>query len=619
LSYFVLPEPKHLLNSTIRRWLGSEFSPEVLLQAYLTIPNGQVKNFLNACRALVGALHEKVLYVAVIGSKAAEGSGIWHKYFAIWLSRYVPNVVIDFIDYNEIADDWIQVSEDSFLSCEWIPGGMTREELDQRGYNAVVDDVWSYESGSGIGEVQAQYYSLKGTVGQESYEPFLHPTETRKFSHPPLPQQAACSCMTCTECLRCSQSYDDYVFLRHICVRLGHNTQCIGVSFLSDLARVAEMVREIKMKPLIDLKTYAMFRRVMAVSEEVALEFSGAQIAQGVGQPTFLQLRRKAQELKGTFEKVVYPELTGKRILFCGVPSTILGATHIETISGVHSAVVCDYVFCASAEVWQQQFSGAAVFCPIGVNYARDHFPDWEYTGKEIQGYKEFKRKPEFKPLRLEARTPHQVWRNVHFAPQSLTPFLDSTQLDEPLQRRGIYVQGSKFYSLQFDSSYFKVVRFRRDLWRFSIWVNGPEWGPMLECIEKIGAGQGFCQVSAGCYLPWDMTEGELSQVESRMKIAHHIYIRRKYDSGDRVFRPQERLTLGDRVLTWSQFFGEQGEFEISGAGRSALRRRSSTLPVLLIRSEPMLKDVWSTSCVLGFATYDRFRESVDLLIGDTG
>jgi len=613
LSHFVLPQKKELLNSSIRRSLGSDLAPEVLLQTYLTLPNGQVKNFLNACRGTVGALKERLLYVAVVGSKAAEGSGIWHKYYAIWLSRHVPNVVIDFIDYKERADDWVQVSETSFLSCEWIVEGMTREDLERRGYNVIIDDVWSYETGSGIGPVSAPYFSLKGTANQDGYQPYLHQVETRKFSHPPLAQKAACYCMTCRECLACSVDYDDYILLRHLCVRLGHVTQCIGVSFLNDLARVSEMVREIRMKPIVDVQIYAVFRRIMAISEEISLDFSGAQVSQGQGQAEFLQLRRKARELKGTFERIIYPDFVGKRVLFCGVPSTILGSTKIETISGAHSAVICDYVFCANVEVWQQQFSSATVYCPIGIQYARDHFPDWEYTGKDVQGYKEFKRRIEVKPLQLDKTSPHQLWQRTCFLPLDIAPFVDSSLLSAPLEKRGKFVLGSQFYSLSFNSSYFKVIRFRRELWRQSIWVNGPEWGPALDAIETLGRGPGFCHVSADIYLPWDMTEGEFYGVEQRLKVAHHQYVRKKFDNGDRSFRPQERITIGSFIETWSQFFGRQGEFIITGELRNILCRNSRTLPILLIRSDPSLLSTWQIASALGFAAYSKFREVLDL------
>jgi hypothetical protein len=146
-TYFVT-KTGPVMNSRILREFPGYGTPMERLFSYFSFPNGQVKNFLNACRACVSL--EGEVYVCVLGSKSSEGSGLWHKYFALYLAQRCSALWIDFYDFNERAQEWNFSIGNASIHCRWIPRPQSLVELVSLKYDCVVDDVWSYDTGPGL-------------------------------------------------------------------------------------------------------------------------------------------------------------------------------------------------------------------------------------------------------------------------------------------------------------------------------------------------------------------------------------------------------------------------------------------------------------------------------------
>jgi hypothetical protein len=226
-AYYVLPDRSAILKSTIRRIAGrTDLDEHLWLHRMFTFPNGQVKNFVNACRASFG-LGRKMCTVAVVGSKAREGGGTWHRLFAAYLSSLYEEVWIDFYDPAETPSYWQLVTSTSKVTCQWIVEEVQPTMVQD--YDIIIDDVW-YDGRPGLVK-ELSHGSLKGSYLSEGYLPFLHPTETRKIVAPCSSYKSPCLCMLCQELAKCSRDFEQYQTLRMMCSRLGHNTSCEAAFF----------------------------------------------------------------------------------------------------------------------------------------------------------------------------------------------------------------------------------------------------------------------------------------------------------------------------------------------------------------------------------------------------
>jgi len=560
--HFVLPTGKPVLRSTIRRVMGQMDQPIRLLSSYLSIPNGQVKNFLNACRAV--PLHMPLVRVAVIGSKAAEGGGRWHKYFALYLARRCKHVIVDFYDYAEREDMWVKQLEGSFISCEWIAEGVTVAGLSASSYDVIVDDVWTHETGPslpGVTQVPLQAFSWKGGKQETArFVPFLHPSETRCFSHPPLRNvQAGCQCLVCRECKACSDDYEDYLFLRHMCSRLGHEAPCVGVSFTEELRLVDDFLRQLLSQPQVTLRKASYFRAAMAVSEEIALDIKGLMVRQAHDiEPQFRSYQRTDHHV-GAFEKNSYPWLEGKAVFFSGVPSTVLGTTKVRRVQSYQSPDQCDAVFCSSFDVWRQQFISNVVYTPYCGAEVRERFPDWEWTGRQVLTFREYVRRKDVQETASVQEKPHQICAKLMYPPWGLFPYTDVSLHGDYVRDRGDYMKGAKFFSLKRKGAFISLVPFNPEQWSSSIWVRCHDWGPIMEGLHDVGPVFGF--MNAAIPLPWNIDPDQLLEIEKRYCGDAQQILRRYYYDKDEEFAWSQRVQVEGQLMTLRQYLSIQVEF----------------------------------------------------------
>lgn len=493
-THYVLPSGRPLLQSTVRRQIGTNDTPHKLLSTYLAIPNGQVKNFLNACRA--AASLQGLARVAILGSKAAEGGGIWHKYFALWLAHRCTHVIVDFYDPNERPVEDHFMMGDTFVSCEWIQDKATPESIRALGYNCVVDDVWTYEQGSGLvwDDWAPAHFSFKGTnIETQNYEPFLHPTETRYFSHFPLNVVTqGCCCPVCVVCKACSCDYEDYLLLRLFCSRLGHDYPCLGVSFQNDLAVVSKLVRDLMSLPQVPIKSMVMLRALTSVSEEVGVRVQGEFARQG-GNPHFQPFRRfDPKTVSANIPE--YQWIRGKTVLFVGVPSTILGKTDVKTILGLQSPQSVDVTFYSGIEAMKMQIVSKVVYLPVQPALMLQSFPDWEATGRQISYFREYVQFESPKEVMLDFKRPSQRRYDsgkklyVYLPPLRLFPYLDTTLLIKPLVDRPMKGKPAGFCTIDRaggnHQGWFKLVPYKPERWRHSIAFNETGWCKVIDVMS---------------------------------------------------------------------------------------------------------------------------------------
>lgn len=390
---FQLPSGERVLFQKVLRAFGAvtaAIKPYDWLDRVLTFPNGQVKNFLVACRTVVGKGEQ--IKICVRGSKSQQGGGIWHKYFALFCSLKYSSVFVDFFDPNEIDASW--TLEEPRLSCQWFARAY---EGRGEGYDVVVDDAWV--PGEGVIDLLpiSRVFSLKGVDNDKraGFVPFLHTGETRTFSHPGSSFASPCPCMVC-RCISSSvECFSHYSFLRSLCTRLGHTTSCGRVPGMHDISSCGDLLRELETRTSVQLSRPSLIRVLMSVSEEVPLSFTG-------GKEVFLD-RSKAVSFvplvhgEGHLSPVadssdIVPWLMGKKATFVGVDPSVFGRTRFSKTSEDEVLIVKD------VESWTLSNPKPTVLCNGDLSRIGTLFPHYRTTGRCYLSFREFVVIPEESP-----------------------------------------------------------------------------------------------------------------------------------------------------------------------------------------------------------------------------
>jgi len=360
----------------------------LLLHRYMTIPNGQVKNFLVACRT---TCYERPSWrIAVIGSKASERGGLWHRLYAIFMSQYSSQVVIDFFDPNEIDAEWCYQTRHSTVSCQWWAQEAPEDALSS--YDAVVSDIWTVEELSvSSRENFPECYSMKGANDVKSV-PFLHEAETRFFSHHGHDEVVAgCSCLVCSVVKQCVRNWQEYIQLRHFVARLGHAPVCPGMSHVHDLIDVSQVQKMIFSGELVKA-TKHVARIATSLTEEVGIVATNRATIIKSGDPVFRVIDRFYTSVS-TDHREVFSELQGCSVAFVGVSSSIIGRTQVV------ATLPIDVTFVRTLTSWGYSSVGPRVYCPVSPQTVALMRPGWLFTGRVINGYNEYTRPKEKSPV----------------------------------------------------------------------------------------------------------------------------------------------------------------------------------------------------------------------------
>jgi len=611
---FVTPDGNAFLPTTLQRLFGTVDRPIKALATYFSIPNGQVKNFLNACRGSVGASGH--VRVAVVGSKASEGGGIWHKYYAIWLASRCDSVVIDFYDMSEVPMEWTVDYQGVQISCEWLAQRVDSDLLKSMNYNVVIDDVWTYETSSGLPGIDWVdsaniSFSRKGTYNSDSsFVPFLHATESRKFSHSsPSRSYLSCRCMVCEVCRQCSFSYSTYLSLRMLCSRLGHRAYCVGLSWSHELEQLSSVYRALMTSTVIDVKENYMYRYLMSLSEEISLAVDGTVVSkvdkEGKDSPQFIPLSRFRETKSGVVSSDNFPWLIGKTVVFVGVPSSVLGSTRIKNSSVRASPEDCEVAFVSSVESWLQKTVAPVVYCPVIPATVAKSFPDWDHTGKMVRHFHEYVRRKDQKVIRADLKSdlPHVLEKQGVTPSSSLYPYCQGKQLS--LAYKKVLVEG-EVYTLRIDGLYVSLVPFEVVKWRKALIVTQCFWSPVRSNLEIFFGKTYEGLMNAATPLPWDVGEAELIRYESLLvgdaqDLLRQAYVRKTVMT--KAFQDQQIKYRG-KVSTMRSWLKVQVEFKIDNG---YLVRDHFSHPVGMFRYEQTWQEDWKSSLDQGIAGFRYF------------
>lgn len=524
--FFVRPDGRPLLFSTVRRILGSTDGPTRLVVPILSIPNGQVKNFLNACRA-VGHITDQ-MRIAVVGSKSSSQGGTWHQYFIQYLMMFGKKVIVDFFDYSEIEEVRTYQKDESFISAEWVVGEFTQSDASK--YDLIIDDTWMISKGPGLKLKYSGKYSWKGT-GQTSV-PFLHETEERSFSEKPrVLIHYGCQCPTCRVIQESVDTYEQYLYVRSLCARLGYLAPCEGINNQEELEKLFNLSKDLNSKSVVEIDKKQQLHLLTALSEEMGLELRTTKAVKK-GDPQFKNFSRFASR-DGNYPEAEY--FFNKHVIFSGVEPSILEGTKTVTTGSVQ------ILFAASIDSWRSQVAPDVVFCSQPRELIEQSFPNFEFTGRSHKKFLEFVRKKIISKEKIIVQNPCVETQ------QSILKPLD-------LVHRMIGVLGTKgkpqkdfvLRTLKTSSSGVLLVPFDPSKWRKSVYVNKDNtWGPVKLVLEHIGRHEGFLNLDVP--LPWDMTPLEVDELEQRLKLSID---ERRHNERVKVF-PEKLNTEWLQVGKW--------------------------------------------------------------------
>jgi hypothetical protein len=444
-SMYVFPNSDLLLKSTIRRVAELSLPQEHLwLKRMFSMPNSQVKNFMAACRGLYGN-EKKSMTIAVVGSKAREGTGLWHKLFAIYALSRSEEVHIDFYDSAERATYCTIDMGARRATCTWIPEFIPDWLVQE--YDVVIDDAW-LQGRSGLG-VEIARGSAKG----RGDDLFLHPTETRQFKSKVSSYQTPCPCALCVEIARCVDSYEEYQVVRMNCTRLGHNTNCVSAFYNQDLSAMSGFMKELMTKPQVEIRTNMMIRGLLSVMEEVPLIVDGAIVTTREGVPEFSQVTRYDKREVVEFSND-YPHLSGKKVLFVGVPARVLGQTKILSVfadTAQHKVAHTEAIVVANSQLWAQVTAARPhmgkvpdIYAPVSEVDAARSFPGWRSLGLSVGHFLGYRLVDSVSQELKVGQYCGKEW----YPPMRLVPTLDVTRLGYPLIEGPLDMRSASYWRI---------------------------------------------------------------------------------------------------------------------------------------------------------------------------
>lgn len=356
---------------------------------YLTLPNGQVKNFLVACRTFWGG--KSKVKVLVKGSRSVMHGGSWHFYYAAHLLFVCKDIEIHFVDPNEKNDEFSYKTESQSVKLVW---SSALYHGNGEGFDVLIDDAWEPVSGVIPMQPCSEYYSLKGQQEESDarYIPFLHPRETRFFSHTPVDSKTPCGCCVCREISLVASSFDHYEFLRHACTVLDHNTGCLRTSFDHDLKAKGDLLRALMTKTTVSIQKPVEVRAVMSLVECTRMDFlegNLVQVSESAPRDHERFLHNEPFVVTRETCREVYPWLEGKEVIFCGVNPSVLGTTRTVTLTQGHTGGAMHHIaFCANIQS-AMMTSAATMYVPGKVEDILRHLPNWRMTGRSVKGFRE--------------------------------------------------------------------------------------------------------------------------------------------------------------------------------------------------------------------------------------
>jgi hypothetical protein len=362
---------------------------------------------------------------------------------------------------------------------------------------------------------------------------------------------------------------------------LGLQTNCLGVNYVGELNLLNQIHQELLTNPTYKVSGPAVWRFVMALSDEHGLGIQGDSVWRTKAEPRFLPVRRFREAFDRSTQSppplFSYPWLEGRSITFSGIHPSVLGNTAIQNKKTGNEILIAKNI-----DVLLVNTGYKYVYLPHDLH---NEYPSWKKTGRKFGTHEiffEYMWSPPPPPVVTSSLRLGQIHNgNRHFS-LTLFPVLDTSILTDPLCPTPSTFSTSFgapiLYSVVLKEGLPTLVPYSFDRWRCSIWVSDKDWGP-LGCTTFILMPP--CDLLFGsCPLPWDITPDEVKKYDSEPT---QLYLRD-------MFRDRVKLTDTDLVQlhgkkTLKRVIIDQREFTVFRSQGGFFLRLSS-------------EAIWSGTCV---------------------
>lgn len=315
--------------------------------------NGQVKNYLSALLSI--CVYPQAEKIAILGSRAGEGSGHWIEMFADAMLTRGRDIVINCYDPLETGSQKKFSYNDQNVT---INRYARKYESSGKEFDLILDDIYTSGGTESIIPSWASKHWVRKCIRSESklqWSMFFHPTEGREVSSSFVlrtNQVTSCQCAMCRLCATVSydiksSSVDVHAFwkFRAYASALGAHV-CDKSSFMADMLVISSTVVTISTGQLCVPHTRAEQRAVDTVTRYLETVKVGT---------AYRSNRNNAdmsvkQGYKKAFKKSLvlplvtdsgisahtdnFPYFSGKSVFFAGVSPTVLGITPIKPRTG---------------------------------------------------------------------------------------------------------------------------------------------------------------------------------------------------------------------------------------------------------------------------------------------
>lgn len=373
-----------VVPSEVQQELGVTTRWDYALRAFFLCPNGQVKNFLVACRTFWGSPTITKVRICFRGSKSGQGGGIWYPYYAMWLASVCTDIQLDCFDYSEVpGTETFEYAGVNIVINRYARG----YDGDAREYTAIIDDA--YLPGAGIVSAPryaCAFYSLKMPVGS-----FMHVTEGRVFSQKPEDGPVYCKCHLCRTCSQVSADYEHYLFLRRACTVLGHDAKCLQDPNQYDLVTKGVTLRQLSTQPYVTVRAGVTARAMIALASEVRIKaVDSVRVRMELGSPVPFPFVHAQGMIDAPGQTTVCTFLEGRRVAFSGVLPSVLGNTSIfevRNMQGTYSRGIFDALFAGTREAALTNMNTRSIFLPRKVHLG---VAGWSLTGRQWKDFDEW-------------------------------------------------------------------------------------------------------------------------------------------------------------------------------------------------------------------------------------
>jgi len=291
--------------------------------------NGQVKNFLVACRTLSSVPSADRVTVLIRGSRSSSGSGVWIWMLADHLSSRFKEITIDCYDITEASGNegrkYVVGDEERVAMVTRIASFY---EGDASEYDVVVDDAYdpSVETGTLPWSPASRFFSLKDHSA--GARPYLHWVEGRVFSHPPLCEIVSpCPCVVCRSISAFSYDYSEFQRVKGFTVLLG-GSPCLTLDSASALRAKGRVYKSLVLQTVASLIKPSDVRAALALSH--SLNIVATSTSEIALRGTLVDRPLRANRVTGLEVGevgTVCERLRGAHVIFVGVDPSVMGHT----------------------------------------------------------------------------------------------------------------------------------------------------------------------------------------------------------------------------------------------------------------------------------------------------